>query len=131
MAPGSCGGPSAGGAAGELVFDRGGGQLGPANGLAIDDDAEHFGGYSGQPASRLAQAQGVVNKIITYESTPPAPEGDDFYRHATVTSYFQPSTPCYLNAGASGTPGPWSTTSSQTVAPSRTACSSGGRPAGE
>src|SRR3954454_3359560 len=56
------------------------------------------------PGADLAQAQGVVNKIITYESTPPAPEGDDFYRHATVTSYFQPSTPCYLNAGASGTP---------------------------
>src|SRR6185312_10016519 len=32
---------------------------------------------------------------------------------------------------SSGTPGPWSATSSRTVPPSRTACSSGGRPAGE
>jgi hypothetical protein len=34
----------------------------------------------------------------------PAPAGDDFYKHATVTGYWQPSMPCYLNPGKSGTP---------------------------
>jgi len=39
-------------------------------------------------ANTLAIANTVVSKIVTYETTPPAPPGDDFYNHATVTSNF-------------------------------------------
>jgi len=39
-------------------------------------------------ANTLAVAQNTVNKIVTYETQLPAPEGDDFYNHATVTSNF-------------------------------------------
>lgn len=56
------------------------------------------------PATSPANALEVVNKITNYENTMPAPEGDDFYKHATVTGYWQPSTPCYLNEGETGTP---------------------------
>jgi hypothetical protein len=40
-------------------------------------------------ANTLAQAETTVGKIIRYQTEPPAPAGDDFYNHATVTSYFQ------------------------------------------
>jgi hypothetical protein len=56
------------------------------------------------PATSPANALQVVNKIVNYENTMPAPEGDDFYKHATVTGYWQPSMPCYPNAGVKGTP---------------------------
>ena len=56
------------------------------------------------PAPDLAGGTAVVTKILNYETTPPAPPGDDFYRHATVTSYFQPPLICVLNEGATGTP---------------------------
>jgi hypothetical protein len=56
------------------------------------------------PVTSLDNANGVVNKIITYENTMPAPAGDDFYSHATVTGYFQPERICVLNEGASGAP---------------------------
>jgi hypothetical protein len=39
---------------------------------------------------------------VTYETTPPAPDGDDFYRHATVTGFFQQRVHCVLNEGAVG-----------------------------
>jgi hypothetical protein len=42
------------------------------------------------PATDAANASGVVSKIVNYENTMPAPSGDDFYKHATVTGYFQP-----------------------------------------
>jgi len=41
------------------------------------------------PANTLDVAQSTVNKIVTYETQLPAPEGDDFYNHATVTSFFE------------------------------------------
>jgi hypothetical protein len=56
------------------------------------------------PAASLPAAEAVVTKIVNYETTPPAPSGDDFYSHATTTSYFQPPLVCVLNEGASGTP---------------------------
>lgn len=56
------------------------------------------------PATDPANANAVVDKIVGYENTEPAPAGDDFYKHATVTGYWQPSMPCYPNAGVSGTP---------------------------
>jgi hypothetical protein len=56
------------------------------------------------PATSPANALDVVNKIVNYENTLPAPEGDDFYKHATVTGYWQPSMPCYPNPGVQGTP---------------------------
>jgi peptidase C25-like protein len=40
------------------------------------------------PANTNDVAQAVVSKIIAYETTLPAPAGDDFYNHATVTSNF-------------------------------------------
>jgi hypothetical protein len=40
------------------------------------------------PAPTLDIAQQTVDKIITYETQLPAPPGDDFYNHATVTSNF-------------------------------------------
>ena len=61
---------------------------------------------NGWPAdeSVFADADAVVNKILTYQNTPPAPPGDSFYSTATVTGYFQPAMHCVLNEGASGTP---------------------------
>jgi hypothetical protein len=56
------------------------------------------------PAPNIDAANAVVTKILNYETTPPAPPGDDFYRHATVTGYFQPEYICVLNDGATGTP---------------------------
>jgi hypothetical protein len=56
------------------------------------------------PAANIDQANAVVSKITTYQTTPPAPEGDDFYRHATVTGYFEPKLICVLNEGQTGPP---------------------------
>lgn len=44
------------------------------------------------PATDATNAQAVVSKILNYENNMPAPAGDDFYKHATVTGYFQPDT---------------------------------------
>lgn len=41
------------------------------------------------PANTLAVAQTTVDKIVTYQTQLPAPPGDDFYNHATVTSNFE------------------------------------------
>jgi hypothetical protein len=41
------------------------------------------------PANTLDVAQSTVNKIVQYETQLPAPEGDDFYNHATVTANFE------------------------------------------
>lgn len=56
------------------------------------------------PVTDPADADAVVNKILTYQTTPPAPPGDSFYSTATVTGYFQPAMHCVLNDGATGTP---------------------------
>jgi hypothetical protein len=40
------------------------------------------------PAKTLDVAQSTVDKIVRYETELPAPPGDDFYNHATVTSNF-------------------------------------------
>ena len=55
-------------------------------------------------ANTLDQANTVVGKIVQYETTAPAPAGDDFYRHITNTAYFEPTYICELNEGQSGTP---------------------------
>jgi hypothetical protein len=39
-------------------------------------------------ANTLSVAQTTVDKIVNYETQLPAPAGDDFYNHATVTSNF-------------------------------------------
>jgi hypothetical protein len=72
------------------------------NGLSTDLFADVMLGRI--PVTDPADADAVVNKILTYQTTPPAPPGDDFYDHATVTSYFQPAMHCVLNEGASGVP---------------------------
>ena len=41
------------------------------------------------PANTLVQANTAVNKIVAYQTEAPAPPGDDFYNHATVTSFFE------------------------------------------
>jgi hypothetical protein len=41
------------------------------------------------PANTLAVADTTVQKIVTYQTQLPAPPGDDFYNHATVTSNFE------------------------------------------
>jgi hypothetical protein len=41
------------------------------------------------PANTLNVAQTTVDKIVRYQTEPPAPPGDDFYNHATVTSNFE------------------------------------------
>jgi hypothetical protein len=41
------------------------------------------------PVNTNEQAEKVVSKIITYETQLPAPAGDDFYNHATVTANFE------------------------------------------
>ena len=56
------------------------------------------------PAPDLDSANAVVNKIVGYETTAPAPGGDDFYSHTTVTAYFEPKYLCILNEGQSGEP---------------------------
>ena len=56
------------------------------------------------PVTDPADADAVVNKILTYQNTPPAPPGDSFYNNATVTGYFQPAMHCVLNEGETGTP---------------------------
>jgi hypothetical protein len=56
------------------------------------------------PAPDLASANAVVAKITGYENTMPAPAGDDFYTHATVTGFFEQRYMCVLNNGESGTP---------------------------
>jgi hypothetical protein len=40
-------------------------------------------------ANSLAVAQSTVAKIVNYQTTLPAPAGDDFYNHATVTANFE------------------------------------------
>jgi Peptidase family C25/Propeptide_C25 len=54
------------------------------------------------PAHDLDAANAVVNKIVGYETTPPA--NPDFYRHSTVTAYFETKSVCVLNVGQSGEP---------------------------
>ena len=73
---------------------------------AMKDDADFLADTAvGRiPANTLDQANTVVNKIVTYETTAPAPTGDDFYRHFTNTAFFEPTYICELNEGASGTP---------------------------
>ena len=44
------------------------------------------------PAPDLDSANAVLNKIVGYETTAPAPGGDDFYSHTTVTASSSPST---------------------------------------
>ena len=56
------------------------------------------------PAPDLDSANAVVNKIVGYETTAPAPGGDDFYSHTTVTAFFEPKYLCILNEGQSGEP---------------------------
>jgi hypothetical protein len=56
------------------------------------------------PAPDLASANAVVDKIVKYETQLPAPPGDDFFGHATVTSFFEQRYICVLNEGQSGTP---------------------------
>ena len=56
------------------------------------------------PAHDIDAANAVVNKIVGYETTPPAPPGDDFYFHSTVTAYFEPKYLCILNEGQQGEP---------------------------
>jgi hypothetical protein len=56
------------------------------------------------PAPTLDSANELVTKLNTYATTNPAPPGDDFLRHAAVTSYFQPALICVLNEGESGAP---------------------------
>jgi hypothetical protein len=41
------------------------------------------------PVNTLELAQSTVDKIVRYETELPAPAGDDFYNHATVTSNFE------------------------------------------
>jgi hypothetical protein len=41
------------------------------------------------PANTLAVADSTVAKIVNYQTQLPAPPGDDFYNHATVTSNFE------------------------------------------
>ena len=56
------------------------------------------------PAPDLDSANAVVNKIVGYENSMPAPPGDDFYSHTTVTAFFEQRYVCLLNEGESGTP---------------------------
>jgi hypothetical protein len=56
------------------------------DGVGVDPFADVLLGRL--PATDLAAAQTLVGKIIGYETTLPAPAGDDFYNHATVTSNF-------------------------------------------
>jgi hypothetical protein len=41
------------------------------------------------PANTLTVAQTTVDKIVRYQTELPAPAGDDFYNHATVTQNFE------------------------------------------
>jgi hypothetical protein len=56
------------------------------------------------PAPNLDAADAVVKKIVNYENTLPAPSGDDFYGHATVTAFFEQRYVCVLNNGESDPP---------------------------
>ena len=56
------------------------------------------------PAPDLDSANAVVNKIVGDETTAPAPGGDDFNSHTTVTAFFEPKYLCILNEGQSGEP---------------------------
>src|SRR3954470_1666356 len=56
------------------------------------------------PAPSLDAANALVTKLQTYSTTSPAPPGDDFLDHATVTSYYQPPLICVLNEGETGAP---------------------------
>jgi hypothetical protein len=56
------------------------------NGVGTDAFADTMLGRI--PASTPQMASETVEKIVTYETQLPAPPGDDFYNHATVTSNF-------------------------------------------
>jgi hypothetical protein len=56
------------------------------------------------PAPDLPSADALVDKINGYATTRPAALNDDFYDHATVTSYFEPPLRCTLKPGETGTP---------------------------
>jgi hypothetical protein len=73
---------------------------------SLKDDSDFFADTAvGRiPAPDLGTANTVVKKIIGYETAPPAPPGDSFFDHATVTAYFQPKNACVLNQGQSGEP---------------------------
>jgi hypothetical protein len=51
------------------------------------------------PARDLPEANVVVDKTVNYENTPPAPLGDDFYGHATVTGFFEQRYKCVPDMG--------------------------------
>ena len=51
------------------------------------------------PARTSRAPTPVVSKIVNYETAYPAPPGDDFYGHATVTAFFEPKYLCILNDG--------------------------------
>ena len=57
------------------------------NGIGTDAFADVMLGRI--PANSLSVAQSTVDKIVTYQTQLPAPPGDDFYNHATVTSNFE------------------------------------------
>jgi hypothetical protein len=57
------------------------------NGIGTDAFADVMLGRI--PANSLSVAQTTVSKILTYETELPAPPGDDFYNHATVTANFE------------------------------------------
>lgn len=72
----------------------------------LKNDADYFADVAlGRiPAPDLPTANTVVNKIVGYETTSPAPAGDDFFSHMTVTAFFEHSHHCVLNPGQTGTP---------------------------
>ena len=57
------------------------------NGVGTDAFADVMLGRI--PANTLTVAQTTVDKIVTYQTQLPAPPGDDFYNHATVTANFE------------------------------------------
>jgi len=56
------------------------------------------------PAPNVEAADAVVKKMVGYETSAPAPNGDDFYTHTTVTGFFEQRYVCLLNEGESGVP---------------------------
>ncbi len=57
------------------------------NGIGTDAFADVMLGRI--PVNSLAVAQSTISKIVTYQTELPAPPGDDFYNHATVTANFE------------------------------------------
>ena len=70
---------------------------------SLKDDADYVADTAlGRiPAPDLATATAVVDKIIGYETSPPALAGSGFYGHLSVTSFFEPTFLCELNPGES------------------------------